>query len=86
MAGKMIDRKEFQEVLSLHDRYKWASSEADLRRAFYIFSGSLSRYILGGDGKDYFMDLYRNKGMEWLQADEGKKIYGEWISFIKRGS
>lgn len=28
MAGKMIDRKEFQEVLSLHDRYKWTSSGA----------------------------------------------------------
>ncbi len=82
MAESMIDRKEFQEVLSLHDRYKWTSSGADLRRAFYIFSGSLSRYILKNYGRDYFMDLYINQGMEWLQADEGKKIYGEWISFI----
>ena len=86
IARRMIHKKEFQEVLSFDDKYKWTSSGVELRHAFYIFSGSLSRYILENYGKAYFMDLYRNKGMDWLQTGEGKRIYSQWSSFIKGSS
>lgn len=60
MAREMIEVDRYREVLSLDERYKWTYSEMELRRAFYVFSGSLSRYILETYGKDYFMDLYIN--------------------------
>lgn len=83
ISRSMMDKKEFQEMLSLDDRYKGTSSGAERRRAFYVFSGSLSRYILETYGRDYFMDLYINQGMEWLENPEGSKIFKEWQVFIR---
>ena len=85
MAKERIDKKEYQEVLSFDDKYKWMSAGKEMRRAFYVFSGSLSRYIIENYGKEYFMGLYINEGINWLQGDEGRRIYEEWHNFIEGG-
>lgn len=86
MAREGVDKREYQDPLSLDDKYKWMAVGPELRRDFYVFSGSLSRYIIENYGKKYFMDLYVSEGVECLQSNEGRGVYEEWYQFIGGGS
>jgi|GEM_PF-3478923 len=83
LAREYMEDPEYSHILTLEDRY-WSNVSVEERRAFYLYSGSLTKYIIETYGRDYYMDIFNGERLDFIEGEQGERIVKEWIGKINQ--
>lgn len=92
LSKEIIADNSLQDVLSFDDSFAYIDTttasikEKEDRRAFYIMSGSLVKYIESKYGKEKLLSIYFSKDIEDIKNITGKsfeEIKNEWLEYIE---